>query len=190
MSNPAPTSDRLRSWLHQWVVPVLLIGIAVQQMLWVHVDGLSPWKGGGFGMFSTVDKRILRVQVVRGEGPPYSLDLISTNPVFETAKSRAITKPDEAALTKVAELMLAVDFVPVDLKQRLLSQQIEGIPKPRQSAGAWSRYRMRGAHETWMGDEEAVRFQKVRVQVWRLRFDAETGRLASESVGPVVELER
>ncbi len=41
-----------------WYLPsVLLIGVACTQLWLAHVTHLSPWVGGGFGMFSTTDVR-------------------------------------------------------------------------------------------------------------------------------------
>lgn len=41
-----------------WYLPVtLLIGVACTQLWVAHVTNLSPWAGGGFGMFSTTDVR-------------------------------------------------------------------------------------------------------------------------------------
>jgi hypothetical protein len=47
----------LRSW-ERWVrfVPaLLLVGVAAHQVFLANTAGLSPWSGGGFGMFSTTD---------------------------------------------------------------------------------------------------------------------------------------
>jgi hypothetical protein len=47
----------LRSW-ERWVrfVPaLLLVGVAAHQIFLTNTAGLSPWSGGGFGMFSTTD---------------------------------------------------------------------------------------------------------------------------------------
>ena len=47
----------LRSW-QRWVrfLPaLLLVGVAVHQICLANTAGLSPWSGGGFGMFSTTD---------------------------------------------------------------------------------------------------------------------------------------
>jgi hypothetical protein len=39
-----------------WLLPVfLLIVVAVNQLRLAHTEALSPWSGGGFGMFSTTD---------------------------------------------------------------------------------------------------------------------------------------
>ena len=41
-----------------WYLPsVLLVGVACTQLWVAHVTNLSPWAGGGFGMFSTTDVR-------------------------------------------------------------------------------------------------------------------------------------
>lgn len=54
-----------------WIAPGLLCGIALTQFLFAHFSSLSPWKGGGFGMFSTVDSpgaRFLRAYLVTPQG--------------------------------------------------------------------------------------------------------------------------
>ena len=47
----------------------LLIAVCLLQLVLARTDGLTPWKGGGFGMFSTVDggaNRRMRVTLVCG----------------------------------------------------------------------------------------------------------------------------
>lgn len=47
-----------------------LLAVAGHQVVRVHADDLTPWKGGGFGMFSTVDSgggRVLEVSLRTGE---------------------------------------------------------------------------------------------------------------------------
>jgi hypothetical protein len=43
-----------RRWL-AFIAPIALTVIAIQQVVITRVERLTPWKGGGFGMFSTVD---------------------------------------------------------------------------------------------------------------------------------------
>jgi len=55
-----------------WLLPALLLLVAAVQVTAVLVAGLTPWKGGGFGMFSTVDRldyRVLRVVADTAAGP-------------------------------------------------------------------------------------------------------------------------
>jgi len=37
------------------IAPSLLVAVACVQIALAHTSGLSPWLGGGFGMFSTLD---------------------------------------------------------------------------------------------------------------------------------------
>jgi hypothetical protein len=50
-------TDRLRAWLPAAV----LAAVACVHLYRVNAEGLSPWKGGGFGMFSTINARSHRV---------------------------------------------------------------------------------------------------------------------------------
>jgi hypothetical protein len=50
-------------------VAVLLVLVALRQIALSQTRGLSPWKGGGFGMFSTLDRaetRLVRCDLVNG----------------------------------------------------------------------------------------------------------------------------
>ena len=47
----------LKQRLLTGAAPVLLVAIASAHLHATHAHGLTPWKGGGFGMFSTVDSR-------------------------------------------------------------------------------------------------------------------------------------
>ena len=57
-----------RRWLP--ILPALLLAaVASHQVYAVHAQGMTPWKGGGFGMFSSTDAgpaRRLRVSLLRG----------------------------------------------------------------------------------------------------------------------------
>jgi len=46
--------------LLRWLPPTLLLAVALNQHRLVMRDGLTPWCGGGFGMFSTLDGRAAR----------------------------------------------------------------------------------------------------------------------------------
>ena len=54
-----------------WFVPGLLCVVAAAQLYFVNNHALSRWKGGGFGMFTTVDSpsaRFLRVYLISETG--------------------------------------------------------------------------------------------------------------------------
>ena len=55
------SSARWRSVRWFWCLPsALLIGVALIQIWLVYAEALSPWSGGGFGMFSTTDAGMAR----------------------------------------------------------------------------------------------------------------------------------
>jgi hypothetical protein len=86
-----------------YVAPALLVVIAVQQIILASTARLSPWTGGGFGMFSSVDYRRSRVVrpvlVVDHREIPVRID---GNDRFATALSKASLLPTQARLTALA----------------------------------------------------------------------------------------
>ena len=90
-------------------VPTLLLAVAGVQAVLVHAGGLSPWKGGGFGMFSTVDAPDLRSVVgtvaVDGRAVP-------THPAasWPDEAEAAVTLPTVANLRRLAEAMRAASW--------------------------------------------------------------------------------
>lgn len=52
-----------------WLPPWLLVGVALVQIWLVYGEAMSPWKGGGFGMFASSDVPSARsVRVFDGDG--------------------------------------------------------------------------------------------------------------------------
>jgi hypothetical protein len=83
------------------VPPVLLVAVAVCQIGLAKASGLTAWKGGGFGMFSTTDdggRRWVRVYVTA----PERSEEIAISPSLEDAADRAAVLPSDAALARLA----------------------------------------------------------------------------------------
>ena len=84
------------------LLPVaLLLAIACGQVMLARTGDLSPWKGGGFGMFSTTDdggRRQVRVFVSAAERS----EEIAIAPSLEDAARRAAVLPRDAQLTQLA----------------------------------------------------------------------------------------
>ncbi len=80
---------------------VLLLTVACAQVLFACPAGLSPWKGGGFGMFSTTDdagRRHVRVFVTA----PERSEEIAISPALEDPAKRAAVWPTDRALSRLA----------------------------------------------------------------------------------------
>ena len=84
------------------LLPVsLLLVVAAAQVTLATTAGLSPWKGGGFGMFSTTDdggRRYVRIYV----SAPERSEEISISPSLEDAARRAAVLPRDPELSKLA----------------------------------------------------------------------------------------
>ena len=84
------------------ILPVAaLVGVAGAQLFLVRTTSLSPWKGGGFGMFSTTDdtsNRYVRVFV----SAPNRLEEIAISPSLEDAADRTAVLPAEPQFTRLA----------------------------------------------------------------------------------------
>jgi hypothetical protein len=89
------------------VLPVgVLITVAATQVILVRTAGLSPWKGGGFGMFSTTDdagSRFVRVFVTA----PDRSEEIAISPSLEDAAARAAVLPTDTQLERLAGRVVA-----------------------------------------------------------------------------------
>jgi hypothetical protein len=82
--------------------PALLVTVGVTQMVMsAHVQ-LTPWKGGGFGMFSTLDHAPFRGVDVVVEAPDRS-EALSIPPSLEEAAARAVNCPADWLLRQLAE---------------------------------------------------------------------------------------
>ena len=84
----------------------LLLAVAGGQLVLAKTAGLSPWKGGGFGMFSTTDdagRRHVRVFVTA----PERSEELAIPPSLEDLARRAVTLPTDAALSRLARGVVA-----------------------------------------------------------------------------------
>jgi hypothetical protein len=84
----------------------LLLAVAALQLTLARTAGLSPWKGGGFGMFSTTDdagRRRVRVFV----SAPERSEEMAIPPSLEDLARRAAVLPTDAALSRLARGVVA-----------------------------------------------------------------------------------
>lgn len=95
----------MRSWRQR--LPVLVLAVtALAQVGLARSAGLTAWKGGGFGMFSTVDDaphRALRVVVEA----PERLEEVDVAPSIEDVAVKAMTLPSDHRLRRLAEAVAA-----------------------------------------------------------------------------------
>lgn len=97
--------NRRVAWRSLLPVGVLLV-VAAAQVTLARTADLSPWKGGGFGMFSTTDdagRRGVRVFVSAAERS----EEVAIPPSLEDAARRAAALPADAELSRLARAVVA-----------------------------------------------------------------------------------
>ena len=85
---------------------VVLLTVAAAQMVLARTADLSPWKGGGFGMFASVDGlpfRWVRLYVFA----PDRSEEIAVPPSIEEQAHRVVTWPHRRALEGLARAVIA-----------------------------------------------------------------------------------
>jgi hypothetical protein len=87
--------------LSSFLPAFLLLTVAVVQVVLVKTYALSPWKGGGFGMFATTDGGPFRQIRVFVEAPQRSEELLVA-PYLEDSAARAQLFPSNARLANLA----------------------------------------------------------------------------------------
>jgi hypothetical protein len=127
--------------------PTLLVVVAVIQIGLARTAGLTPWKGGGFGMFSTLDHGAYRGVDIVIEAAERS-ESLEIPPSLQTAAARAAAFPGDGLLRGLAEGVVArerryqravsrvtvtvwrADFDPVTLRgsQRVLRTFVYVVP--------------------------------------------------------------
>lgn len=188
----------------RYLAPLLLCVIAVVQIYRAHAFDQSPWKGGGFGMFSTADSpgaRYVRAFLISEGGEELEVPLPT---LAEATLERVRVIPQAAPLEEVAELIVTTRWVwaEYDPVPRLIGEEARAVPpaavgapdggdaEPEPDAPApggrrlsrpadQPRLRPLQGGEPTPPPEAMVPVDAARVELWKLRFDGETNRLST-----------
>jgi len=98
------SAGRERRWA---TLPAVVLAIvAITQIALTRTTLLSPWKGGGFGMFSTLDGRPFRYARMFVSAPERSEEL-AVPPSLEELVAMAETMPGDAQLDRLSRAVVA-----------------------------------------------------------------------------------
>ncbi len=180
--------------LARWMPSVLCIAIALTQMVLARTQNLSPWLGGGFGMFSGLDSpmnRVLICEAIDENGIPLTVSIKSSKLLKERfSYFKLLTFPSQSELNRLASLLLDAELLleKNDLPSSVKSPEgnLKSIFKDKQEAiPPLYRVRLANEHEA---DSTAIRLQAVRISVWRLWFETDDARLTRTIIGKPVEV--
>jgi hypothetical protein len=113
-----PDATRTAWWRRAWwCLPIILaLAVAASQVYLAKFCGLSPSKGGGFGLFSTVDKlenRNLRAYLLLPNGREAVFALQQRDPKTEELRKpiyRAASLPSEGHLRVILNELLTTSY--------------------------------------------------------------------------------
>jgi len=186
-------NKRFSYFLEYWLPCLILIGVATLQIYLAHTANLTPWKGGGFGMFAAIDSPSMRViwaEALTQEGEVISLDLFRTLDVSTIRSLRSL--PRQRDLEQIAPQLLAKPVVPITIRQQAAYSKLQTENTNLQLHNQFSVLNSPPLYKLQSVDDpvlpEAVKtIIAVRLQWWRLRFDHNQRRLWSEPLGDVIE---
>ncbi|MEA5463976.1 hypothetical protein [Leptothoe sp. PORK10 BA2] len=106
----------LQKFLKTGFIPLLLTTVALRQIILVHTAGLSPWHGGGFGMFASIDRDERRVVTTQLMDCSQTWDFSLLNMVADFPEvlsddvyTHVSTFPTEAELRRLGQQLLSAD---------------------------------------------------------------------------------
>lgn len=154
--------DQLLVW---FLSSVLLVGVAGWHSYQVETKGLTPWEGGGFGMFSTVDKREARFVRCYLITPEQEV-LVRTPPHLDTYVDRLRAMPTQKRAGHLAQFMAQSTWVASEDVPENVSADHTVPP---------GRYRYLSPSDTSSRARATV--EAVRVEVWQYQFVSQPYRL-------------
>lgn len=150
------------------VVPLLLVAVAVTQVVTASTQELTPWRGAGFGMFSTLDGhslRVVRLTMTDDQDRSWPVDVRSvedardTHARFVEARAFPTDRRAEALASSLAASDLALVGDTVHAADGLALRD-EDVAEPA----------------------PFERPRAVDIEVYRLELDPESGRVTPHEV--------
>jgi hypothetical protein len=177
---------RSRSWIYSCVAPVALLAVAINQLRLVDASMLTRWKGGGFGMFATVDSpgaRFLRIHLLTEAEPipvaepePLRSDALEIQSIPTIDRAEALA----AALARGTWVRLRMESAIAQY------ERLAGRTGGKREVTELDFVRMLEPSEALGPDDVVVPFRSVRLEVLRYGFDPATTSLVAQPVLEVV----
>ena len=160
------TKSRAVNWISVMGAPLALIVIACLQIYLTQTEGLSRWKGGGFGMFSTLDSpsaRFLRIYIIteNGEFP------VEVPGHLAEVESKVRAVPTESNLSMLSVELAQARWIHNDGASQVAVNMGSGeVSINDSSSNDRPLFRALGRGEI-SSQEPLVNVQAIRVEVWR-----------------------
>lgn len=111
----------------RWLPPALLLAVAANQIFLARTQHLSPWLGGGFGMFaSTEDRRHRHLHLIE-QRPGVVRELRIPGSLYDGVR-RALAHPTDRRLREIAREVAATSNLRPNASLRLELWQTRYAP--------------------------------------------------------------
>ncbi len=179
----------------RWAVPALMVFVAFNQLRMTHHAALSPWKGGGFGMFGSIDSptaRAIRCQAFDDAGEAIPLELSFDGPLNARLMHRLRCYPTPRHLLEVAATVVATDLLNTRVRAQRVSERLR-LENPNAdfdfaiAVADKDIYRLKSARDPDSSADHTRRAARAKTQMFRLRWDDSAARVYCEPLGGPVE---
>ncbi len=168
------------------LVPGILIVIVVLQNILTQTTPLTRWKGGGFGMFSTIDStgaRYLKCYLLTSEG-----DVPVRTPGRFAQEIRDIRLwPTSQGLMDLAEELTNLEWLLIEKKPPSAAVTVMEVnplikfsTEPQDHPYSVSLVRHKFDHEKVLPTKTILRVTGIRIELWRERLDPTSYRVYDE----------
>jgi len=198
--------DRMQRFIERGLPAAILVMVALLQIFLTQTANLSPWKGGGFGMFGAIDApdmRVIQAEALDQDGNLIQFDVYSA--LDDRTVRRIRTLPRQSDLEQMAPQFVTQSVVPTTIQRQAIYQKLQSenpdfpaaqdLMQPRDANPlpnlpnhplAQPLYRLKTVYDPQVPGTVKT-LKAIRLQWWRIRFDQARHRLWSEPLSPVVE---
>ncbi|MBJ80950.1 MAG: hypothetical protein CMH60_06500 [Myxococcales bacterium] len=166
--------------------PAVLVLVALLQISLAEGQDLTPWKGGGFGMFSRISKRNLTIRGKDASGQAYIINWQTQsreNNIAGILKRRILAMPSQDLMGLLAEQLFAASFVRVEP----IAVTYPAYPQAyRGKQVMWVRLPISKPDPAL----KAANLVEVEIQIWQTKFDSEKKEIWTEPLSQTFYRER
>jgi hypothetical protein len=164
-------AEAWRDRLLRLAAPSVLVFVASLQLYLSHTHDLSPWKGGGFSMFSAVDRPDRRIVRCYLETPRGRVPVPVPN---SEIRKKARAMPTAGRTSRLAQTMARSVWVPDSPNDREAGGPPEGC--------AHSGLRALSPGEPLPAASSPIAFSRVDLEVWKVGFRSSDRMLRAQKL--------
>ena len=151
--------NQFKLWIsNHWpaLIPVLLLNIIASQQIYLKSNhNLNPWKGGGFGMFSTISERFFHIHLLHKK----SIQCAESHSEITHSLRKITNFPNKHALKDLSALISKKTWV---YREKEINNKTEKAVY------------MVGKDETLYQNDILVPFTGIEIQIFNITFNKNT----------------